>query len=51
MIKLIESLKNKKMELNEVNKYCEGVVTKLTERVRNLLAGYDYVYNCAQGLD
>lgn len=51
VIKLVETLKQKKMEYNEPNKYCEGVVKKLIERVKKLLIGYDYVFECAQELN
>ena len=41
--------KNDKSNIN--NKYCEGVVKKLEDRVKRVLMTYDYTFDCAEGLD
>jgi hypothetical protein len=46
------NLREKKKDKNNINnKYCEGVVKKLEDRVKKVLLSYDYTFECAEGLE
>jgi len=46
------NLREKKKDKSNINnKYCEGVVKKLEDRVKKVLLSYDYTFECAEGLE
>lgn len=46
------NLREKKKDKSNIsNKYCEGVVKKLEDRVKKVLMTYDYTFECAEGLE